>query len=319
MRIFITGIRGFIPSHLANYLKKRGHTVFGIDNNLHPSKNNLDPKINAFYGDVRYTEDIENSVKNADIVYHMAAQINVDKSIAYPQETMDINLGGTTNVLNACRRYNKIMVFSSTSEIYGSHDEPINENSPTYAQSPYAVSKLSADKLCGNYHNLYGLEVYRFRGFNTYGPYQSNDLYGAVIPKFIKEIRNGRRPIIFGDGSQSRDYIYVDDVVRAYELIPQIKELNGEPINIGTGKTTSILEIANSLIKLYQRNGKPNIKPKHVKARSGEVYKLQADISLLTSVGPKEILPKIGIEEGLRRYVKWYESKNNYEPRRNSR
>lgn len=299
MRYFITGIKGFIPSHFANHACSLGHEVVGIDNNLHPSKNILDKRVRVFYGDVRYYEDIDSYVKTTDKIFHFAAQINVDKSIDYPQETMDINLNGTMNILNACRRHQKTMVFSSTSEIYGTHTDSINENSPTYAQSPYAVAKLAADKMCGNYHSLYGVRVFRVRGFNTFGPFQGDDQYGAVIPKFVKLVMNGKPPIIFGDGKQLRDYIYIDDVVRAYEHIPTVESLVGTPVNVGTGKTVSINEIAQWTIDAFKKK----VKPIHILPRPGEVRKLQADIKLLKSTGYS---PKVGFKEGLEKFIQWY-------------
>ena len=303
MKIFITGIRGFIPSHLANHFAKdKRNKVYGIDNNLHPSSNPLAKNISVYYGDVRYAEDVDKYVKEADIVYHLAAQINVDKSISHPRETLDINFGGTQNVLEACRRYRKTMVFASTSEIYGGHDENITESSPTYAQSPYAVSKLAADKLCGNYHELYGVETYRVRCFNTYGPHQSEDEYGAVIPIFTRNILANRAPMIFGDGTQKRDFINITDVVRAYEMIPKIKELRGEPVNLATGKSISVRQLADMIIKIA---GKRMV-PIFGMPRPGEVHKLQGNIKLLKSYG---FTPQVQFEEGLKEYIKWYQQK----------
>lgn len=301
MKIFITGIRGFIPSHLAYYFSEQGHDVFGIDNNLHCCPRNITGKVRVNYGDIRYAEDVDKYVKEADIVYHMAAQINVDKSIEFPQETIDINFNGTMNILNACRRYDKKMVFASTSEIYGSHDEQITEDSALLAQSPYAVSKLAADKLCGVYHKLYGTHVYRVRCFNTFGPFQSADEYGAVIPKFVKAVFNDKPPIVFGDGKQRRDYIYIDDVVRAYEFIPTIPDLDGEPVNVGSGYSISVVEIAEQIISILGKD----LKPLHIRARNGEVNKLKADTRLLKSFGFEK---QIGFNSGLQQYIDWYKT-----------
>jgi nucleoside-diphosphate-sugar epimerase len=241
-------------------------------------------------------------VKYSDIVYHMAAIINVDKSIDHPQETMDVNLIGTQNVLNACRRYNKPIVFASTSEIYGTHDVAISEESPTRAQSPYAVSKLAADKLCGNYHTLYGTEVYRVRCFNTFGPYQSGGEYGAVIPLFTQAYIANKKPQVFGDGEQLRDYTYIDDVVRAYEFIPTIPQLNGDYINVGTGVTISVNRIAELIA---QRIGvTPEVE--HVQERVGEVRKLQADVTKLKSLGFEL---EYNFEHGLNKYISWVYSR----------
>jgi UDP-glucose 4-epimerase len=292
MKIFITGSAGFIGSSLLYYLKNKGHTVYGIDNYSNATRKNE----YTTYGDIRYYEDIDEQVKNADRVYHLAALINVDKSIAHPQEAFDVNVEGTQNLLNACRRYHKPLVFASTSEIYGTQYGPIHECSETLAQSPYAIAKLAADKLCENYFTLYGTETYRIRCFNTYGPNQSEGQYGAVIPLFTRLILQGKNPQIFGDGEQMRDYIYIDDVVRAYEFLPTIKLLKGGCVNVGTGIPVMINKIAD-LIAIYTDK---TIKLEHIASRSGEVRKLQADISKLKSFG---FYPKVLFEEGLKKYI----------------
>lgn len=299
MNILITGARGFIGSHLGNYLKSKGHSVLGLDNGFHPCEQPLD--FATTYGDVRYQDDLNEHIKQADLIYHLAAQINVDRSIAKPQETLDINLMGTFNVLESCRKYNKPMVFASTSEIYGGHDEPISESSEPRSQSPYATAKLAADKLCGNYHDIYGVEVYRTRFFNVFGKWQNDDDNGAVIPKFTTQVLNGIRPTIFGSGTQSRDYIHVSDVVRAYELIPGYKQLNGEPVNIGSGIPHRIKDIAEMIIKFAESE----LEPEYIAPRPGEVSKLQADTSLINSYG---ISPAVKFENGLEEYVLWKKS-----------
>ena len=193
------------------------------------------------------------------------------------------------------------MVFASTSEIYGTHDSAISEEFPTRAQSPYAVAKLAADKLCGNYHTLYNTEVYRVRCFNTFGPFQSEGQYGAVIPLFTRAYIANKKPQIFGDGEQLRDYIFIDDVVRAYEVIPTIPKLNGDYINVGTGNCVSINKIAELIA---QRLGvKPEVE--HVGERAGEVRKLQADITKLKSFG---FIPEYNFEQGLNKYISWFYS-----------
>ena len=293
MNILITGAAGFIGSHLADYFSKN-HSVVGLDNFSHSCGYKGDYPI--VYGDVRYLEDLEVCIENCDIVFHLAAQINVDKSIQHPQETLDINLQGTKNVLDLCKRYDKKVVFASTSEIYGGHKEKINENSQTFAQSPYAIAKLGAEKLCQNYHDLYGVKTYILRCFNTFGPRQANGTFGAVIPIFADMIRNDKQPIIFGDGEQRRDYIYVSDVVRAYDFVTSIPELQGRPINVATGISHSINDITNSINVILEKD----IKPIYGEKRPGEVCKLEADISLISSYGWK---PEVSFEDGLRRYL----------------
>jgi nucleoside-diphosphate-sugar epimerase len=299
LNILITGAAGFVGSNLGDYLTKKGHNVIGVDNFMHSAVNQDDVNFNLVYGDVRYSEDLDQRIKESDLIYHLAAQINVDKSISHPQETMDINLGGTQNVLNICRRYCKKMVFASTSEVYGTHNTSISEEHQTHAQSPYAVSKLAADKLCGNYHDLYGLEVYRMRCFNIFGPRQSSDTYGAVIPIFVKKMIYNESPIIFGDGHQKRDYIYIDDVVRAYEILPTKSKFAGTPINIGTGKSVEIIEIARMINKILDTHTLFKCGP----ARSGEVRKLEANINFVKK--NYNFKPEVSFKEGLRRYIEW--------------
>jgi UDP-glucose 4-epimerase len=291
MNILIIGAAGFIGSHLADYLSKK-HNVTGLDNFSHACGYQGDYPI--VYGDVRYLEEIEEQIKNCDIIYHLAAQINVDKSILFPQETFDINIQGTKNVLDCARKYNKIVIFASTSEVYGEYKGKIKEDLVCNPQSPYAVSKLCADKLCQNYYNLYGVETYIIRCFNVFGPRQSSGVYGAVIPIFADLVKSNKPPTIFGSGKQRRDYIYVSDVVRAYELIPTIKKLVGKEINVATGKSHSINEVANLIIKLLEKK----LKPVHVEARKGEVMKLEANISKIKKYGWK---PLISFKEGLKK------------------
>lgn len=299
MRYFITGIEGFLGSHLANSLYAHGHDVFGLDNHSHSCGQKLSKGIRVYYGDIRYYQDIEEYIKNCDICYHTAAQINVDRSIAYPEETIDVNLMGTLNILEACRKYHKKMVFCSSSEIYGGQKNPINESSPTYSQSPYSTSKLAADKLCGNFHDLYRVEVWRVRCFNIFGPFQNSDECGAVIPIFVKRVLEEKPPIIFGDGKQRRDYLYIDDAVKAYEMMPQIKDLCGTSVNIGSGRSVSVNEIAKLIID--EVNYK--VRSKHGKARPGEVSKLEADISFIEKYGWH---PEVSFKDGLKKYIRWY-------------
>lgn len=630
-RYYITGIAGFIPSNLAISLIKDGHEVRGIDNYSHACGQSLPKPIVAKYGDIRYYQDIVEGVKWADIVLHLGAQNHVDRSIDYIEETLDVNIMGTYNVLEACRIYNKKLVFASSSEIYGTNMGKINENSPTIAQSPYATcydentevltddgwkffdglkgsellgtinketqklefqkilklykypyrgkmfyqknrrlsllvtpnhrlfvshnktgntltnprlvlaeeslgkcyihkiganydggndvrlfelpeteysskfsnisikqtgeidmnswlkflgwylsegncyktkggnynvvltsfyrqeeaynlfceigfsprinqhhifvsskqlfdycnkfgharnkfipkefkqlkkeylmvllmtlisgdgnkngrgwgytsvserlandvqeislkcgfsssirldrygfyrvsisqsttahcnlgenrskwidydglvycasvdnetllirrngkacfsgnSKLAGDKLCGNYHDLYGVKVWRLRNFNVYGPWQNNGSYGSVIPIFVKQALHLEPLTIFGSGEQRRDYMYIDDAIQAYKLITDIPQLEGDVVNAGFGKSISINDIGKLICKIMD----VPFNPVYLPARAGEVMKLEADTTLFESYGFK---PTVDIEKGLTQYIKWY-------------
>lgn len=297
-RALVTGAAGFIGSHLMNSLIVDGHEVVGIDNFSAPSTNTTKQEVE--YADVRYYDNIENYVKNTNIVFHLAAQIHVGKSNDYIGETLDVNLMGTYNILEACRKYDKPMVFASTSEIYGGHDEAIHEGSPTYSQSPYATAKLAADKLCGNYHDIHGVKVVRLRNFNTFGPHQKKGEYGAVIPIFVDKAYKMEAMPIFGDGSQERDFMYIDDAVAGYKMcMDNLDELAGEPINVGNGESISINALAEMISQIMHRN-MANVEYKP--ARKGEVKKLQADITLAKKYGYS---PKNTFRENLEDYIKW--------------
>lgn len=294
--IFITGIAGFIGSHLAQNLIKEGYTVRGIDNLMHPSKN----VVHFDYGDVRYKADIEEHIKWCDVVVHTAAQIHVDKSIKNPQETIDINVNGTLNVLELCRKYDKRMVFASTSEIYGtSQSQEMKETHQLDCQSPYGASKVAGDRLCKSYFDTYGTDVRILRNFNTFGPFQNDGSYGGVIAIFVKAALKNQPLKIFGSGKQERDYMYIDDAVQAYKLMIDHDHLAGEILNCGTGKTISIKDIAETIVKLTGSLSEII----HVEPRPGEVLRLCADISEAKKHGFK---PETNFEEHLKKYINWY-------------
>ena len=293
MKVFITGGAGFIGSHLHKKLESDGHEVKSIDNFMHQSK----APHKAVYGDIRYYQDIEHYVKWADIVYHLAAQIHVDKSIKNPQETIDININGTLNILEACRVYNKKLVFASTSEAYGtSQCENMTEEHPLDCQSPYGASKVAGDRLCKSYIDTYGMDITILRNFNTFGEYQNDGSYGGVIAIFTRQALNGDDITIFGDGSQERDYMYIDDAVQAYQIASQTSGV----MNAGSGKTVTVKEIANIIKNITNSNSKIV----HKEPRAGEVMRLCAGIDKAKSLG---FTSSTDFERDLTKYIKWYE------------
>jgi nucleoside-diphosphate-sugar epimerase len=314
MKILITGAAGFIGSHLYEKLKHEGHKVIGIDNFYHASLNPIIKEVK--YADVRYTDDLDTYVKWSDVVYHLAAQIHVDRSISNPQETVDINIGGTLNVLELVKKYNKKMVFASSSEVYGTQEYAmfyckchrknllekgygsIPEIHPLNAQSPYAASKVAGDRLCKSYFDTYGTKVAILRNFNTFGPFQADGSYGSVIAKFIKRCLRGEQLEVYGTGKQSRDYMDVSDALRGYELCLK-KGLWGTPINIGTGKTIEINWLASTIKELTK--SKSNII--HTKERPGEVQRLCANIAFASSLGFK---PQTDFIKHLTKYINWF-------------
>lgn len=293
MNALITGANGFIGSHLYKRLKSKGHNVVGIDNLSHPCGNKVETK----YADVRYIKELLPYFCNCDIVYHLAAQINVDKSISDPEETIATNIIGTQNILELARRFGIKIVFASTSEVYGSSEcEFMTEEHPLNGQSPYAASKTAGDRLCYAYYKTFGTNVSIVRNFNTFGEYQNTDSYGGVISKFTLAALKDEPLIIYGNGSQQRDYMSINDALQAYEIMSETPK--GTICNFGTGKTVNVLEIAN-LIKdiLGSKSTIERIEP-----RKGEVQRLCAGIDKARSLG---FNPKTDFRKDLERYILW--------------
>jgi len=298
MRALVTGSRGFIGTHLCDYLKNLGWDVIGLDNLFHP----CDKETPYKYADIRYYHDIEKYVKWADCVFHLAAQIHVDKSITNVEETIDINVKGTMNVLEAVRKYDKRMVFASSSEVYGSsQSDYMDEKHQLDAQSPYAASKVAGDRLCKSYFDTYGTKVTILRNFNTFGEWQNDTSYGGVIAIFTRKALADEDLTIFGTGNQERDYMYVEDAVQGYALCMNNLKLIGRAVNVGSGKTVTVNEIA----QLIKKITKSKSRVVHVEPRPGEVMRLCADTTLARENG---FICKTDFEKDLEKYVNWYKS-----------
>lgn len=309
-RILITGGAGFIGSHLAEDLVKNGSSVKIIDDFSAGNVNNVLGLFNysnfkMIRGSITDREIVAKATSNVDVVFHLAAQIHVDRSIIGPRETFDVNTLGTLNILDAALENNiELVVYASTSEVYGSAKYvPMDEDHPLNPASPYAASKVAADRLCYSYYNTYKLPVVIARSFNTYGPRQRDTGYAAVIPKFIKRAIAGLPPIIYGDGKQTRDYLYIKDAIRAFKLVLRNYEnLSGKAINFGTGKEVSILELANTILRLSGNNCVPT----HTSPRAGEVKRLCASIELAKK--ELDFVPTYSIENGLKEFLEWYKA-----------
>lgn len=297
MNYLITGAAGFIGSHLYQKLKKDNKSVIGIDNWFHSSSNSIGKQV--FTCDIRDKEKLEDFIRWSDVVFHLAAVIHVDYSIKYPEETLDINVNGTLNILELVRKYNKKMILASTSEVYGtSQSEKISESHPLDCQSPYAASKVAAERLAYSYYKTYGTKVAILRNFNTFGPYQADDGYGGAIAIFTRQALQGKPITIYGSGKQQRDYMSVKDAIRGYEFLFE-QGAWGQAVNIGTGKTVEIIELAKTIKSLT--NSKSEIV--HLDERQGEVMRLCADSSLAQSLGFKLMT---NFEHDLYDYTEWY-------------
>lgn len=311
MRILITGGAGFIGSHLCEKYTKEGHTVICLDNFLSGSLTNVNHLLNyrnfkLIKGDIRDFNLLENIMRDVNVVFHLAAQIHVDRSYIEPKLTYEINVMGTQNVLEAARIYDAARVIhASTSEVYGSALQvPIDENHPLNAPHPYGASKIAADRMCYAYIQTYGMDISIMRFFNIFGPRQRDIGYGGVISIFTRRILSNTAPIIYGDGLQTRDYTYINDVVNAYDLMMNHDVPITEPINFGTGNEVSIVDLANKIIELCNKTGE--IEPVYKEPRIGEVKQLIAD-----ATKAKDLLgwkPDYNLDDGLEAFVQWYKN-----------
>lgn len=311
MKILITGGAGFIGSHLCEKYTKEGHTVICLDNfmsgNLMNIRHLLDYRnFKLIKGDIRDFDLLEKIMRDVDTVFHLAAQIHVDRSYIEPKLTYEVNVMGTQNILEVARIHDaKRVIYASTSEVYGSAQHvPINENHPLNAPHPYGASKIAADRMCYAYIQTYGMNISIMRIFNIFGPKQRDFGYGGVISIFTRRVLSNIPPIVYGNGLQTRDYIYIKDAVSAYDLVFNHNESITEPINFGTGKEVSIIELANKIIDLCGKKG--DIKPVHIEPRIGEVKRLIADATKAKKLLGWE--SKHGLEEGLKDFIKWYKN-----------
>ena len=298
--IFLTGAAGFIGSHLGNRLVELGNKVKGLDNFYHASGQPL--KFRCETGAVQDGTHLAILAKNCDVIVHLAAVISIDNSIEYPEGPLDTNTTGVLKTLETARRQDIPFVFASSSEVYGATQATsMDESHPLDSQSPYAATKVFGDRLCFSYRRTYGMDINVVRLFNTFGPYQASDGYGGVIAKFVRQAMEGKPMTIFGDGSQERDYLYIDDAINAY-LMALTESFDG-PVNFGGGKPVSVIDIARKIENLVHLIA-PERKAawEFGKPRRGEVQKLWCNADKARAMGWE---PTVTFDEGLERYVRW--------------
>jgi UDP-glucose 4-epimerase len=308
MKILITGGAGFVGSHLCDKYVKSGDTVLCFDNFMNGNLMNIRHLLNfrnfkLIQGDIRDYDLLEKIMRDVDAVFHLAAQIHVDRSIIEPKLTYDINVLGTQNVLEIARMNDvEKIIHASTSEVYGSAQyAPMDEKHPLNSPHPYGASKIAADRMCYAYIETYGMNICIIRPFNLYGPRQKDSGYGGVISIFTKRVLSNMPPVIYGSGEQTRDYTYVDDIVRAYDLLLKHPQPIREPINFGTGEDVKINDLAKKIIELCGKD----LTPVHVEERPGEVTRLIADISEAKKLGWK---PDYTLNAGLKKFIDWYKN-----------
>jgi len=315
MKVIVTGGAGFIGSHLVEGLLNNENMevnkVTIIDNLSSGKKEHIihledkyGKKIEFIHGDIRDLNLLRQTFRDAEFVFHHAAMVSVNESISNPLLFNDVNVNGTINVLIAARD-NEVrkVIYASSSAVYGDNkDQRKKEDSVLNPISPYGISKLSGEYYCRVFSKTYGLKTISLRYFNVYGSRQNSfSEYSAVIPKFITNVLQDKSPVIYGDGKQTRDFVYVKDVVMA-NILAATKNVQGV-FNIASGKETAIEEIENQITKLLN---KPHLSPIHKPPRKGDIRHSLSDISLAKS--KLGYYPKHDISHGLKETIEYYKS-----------
>ena len=302
-RVIVTGGAGFIGSHLAEELVRRGYKVFIIDDLSTGKPENIEEllkenSVEFVQGSITDLPLLQKLFKGAKYVFHQAALARVPRSIEDPLTTNEVNIKGTLNVLLAAKENGvRKVIYASSSSVYGDTSAlPQKEDMPPNPLSPYALTKLAGEYYCNIFRQIYGLSTVSLRYFNVYGPRQDpHSQYATVIPAFIGRISQDLPPVIYGDGEQSRDFTYIEDVVRANILAA---EANAEGVyNIGNGKNTTINQLADIILKLMKKD----LQPIHDKPRLGDPRHTLADISKAKDFGYE---PKWTLEDGLKRVIR---------------
>lgn len=271
MRVLVTGGGGFIGHHLVRRLLADGHDVQVLDNfstGLRERLLGLDARI--IEGDLRSYERVHTAVRGVEAVFHLGALPSVQRSIQDPLATHAVNVDGTLNVLLASRDEGvRRVAFASSSSVYGANPAlPKSEADIPLPMSPYAVSKLAAERYCAAFHEVYGLETVALRLFNVFGPGQSPlSEYAAVVPCFVASMLAGNAPTVYGDGGQTRDFTFVEDVVDAFVRAATVEGVGGSTFNIAGGHQLSILDLAATIANVIGWEGEPRFEP----GRDGEV------------------------------------------------
>ena len=310
----VTGGAGFIGSHVVDRLIQDKYEVIVFDNLSQGLNENIEghldnPQFTLQKEDIKNKDKINNALIDAYAVINLAAIVSVIRSIQEPELVHNINVTGNLNLLNTSLKQNvKKFIFASSAAIYGANENlPLKIDYPFNPLSPYAASKVAGEAYCQAYHETYGLNTIILRFMNIYGP-RSIGIYSGVITKFSEAITKKKPLTIYGDGEQTRDFTYVTDAVDTILLALNTKEAQGKTFNIGTGKPTSINQLAN-LFKNITNNPKQQIQYKD--PRKGEIKHSYADITKTTKIlGHK---PKINLETGIQKYLKWYQ-KTKYTP-----
>jgi UDP-glucose 4-epimerase len=302
----VTGGAGFIGSHLAEALVERGKRVRVFDNLSTGNRKNvarLGSRVEFIEGDLVDRDAVKRALDGVEIVFHQAALASVPRSVDAPLDTNAACVTGTVNLLDVARRSGvRRVVFAGSSSAYGDQPTPAKHEDLLPAPlSPYAAAKMAGELYCQAFTATYGLETVTIRYFNVFGPRQDpNSQYAAVIPKFITQMLAGERPTIFGDGKQSRDFTYIDNIIHGNLLARDAPNAVGRTINVACGESFDLLQLVDGINKALGTKIAPRFEP----ARAGDVRDSLADISLARKLLQYE--PTVGFEEGLKRTVDYY-------------
>lgn len=300
MRVLITGGAGFLGSALARHLVEKGHQVRVLDDLSAGDPSRLPPEVLFTRGDVRDRPKLWTLLQGVECVFHLAARVSVPESVAYPREYNDVNVGGTVALMEAMRDVGvRRVVLASSGTVYGNQPvQPVHEEMRPNPLAPYAVSKIAAEHYLFTLGALYGIETVALRIFNAYGPGQPlPPSHAPVIPQFLRQALTGASLVVFGDGLQTRDFVFVDDVVRALARAAMAPDVDRQIINIGSSEEVSI----NTLVRMIGRITGRKLSVIHNAQESGGVSRLVADITKARALLGYE--PQVDLQTGLQRVL----------------
>ena len=302
MLFLVTGGAGFIGSHITERLLADGHQVRILDNFSTGKRENIpdSPEVTVIEGDVGEFDTVRDCMEDVDIVFHEAAIASVPETVGNPLASERVNYRGTVNVLEAARHAGtRRVIFACSAAVYGDLPGlPKQESMPVKPLTPYAIDKLASEHACKAYYALYGLETVALRYFNVFGPRQDpSSPYSGVISIFTDHLKQGKQPTIYGDGEQTRDFVFVSDVVEANMRAATAEHAPGKTFNVATGSTVTIRELLQTLSKLEDQPCEPGYKP----GRDGDIRHSCADISCAGK--ELEWQPVVGFEDGLRKLL----------------
>lgn len=311
-KVLVTGAGGFIGSHLTEELVRQGEEVRAfIRYNSRDERGLLEDlpgeiqnQIEIVPGDLKDPDGVKKAIKGCTKIFHLGALIAIPYSYVHPFNFIQTNVIGTAHLLNACLENSGVekIIHTSTSEVYGTAQYiPIDEKHPLQAQSPYAASKIAADKLVESYHLSFGLPIATIRPFNTFGPRQS---LRAIIPTIISQAIHGKK-IRLGNVEPRRDFLFVKDTVQGFIELAKCSKAVGKVVNLGTGRDISIKELVEKILSQMRRGGEIKVEGRRIRPERSEVMQLIADTRLAKKFF--KWIPRYTLEDGLRETIEWYE------------